>query len=245
MFQKEAEQTLVELTRGLDISGLGQRTAGGRLNTLPIGMTKTAALVQAGSGLYMALGDQEKKIEAGSFWEVKADASGKQYLLRISNEFEEKPAVTAAQCPEYFPTPEEFYEYFEGSGGKATEDDGFYVGVDSTGERHKYKDTGDKLERVAEKEEKEATDHSEELQRRSSLKTKKDPLAAVDGIFDEVEKTADIGNNPPIDSVPEQVEMDVKNKLDEQGDQRGLSTSEKSDKKQVEDDLIEKGLQFE
>lgn len=76
-----------------------------------------------------------------------------------------------------------------------------------------------------------------------------DPMPVQDFIDDnKVESSkreADIGNEPPKDTIPEQVELDVTNKFQEIEKERELSTSEKSDLTLLEENLMQKGLEFE
>lgn len=212
MLQRDAEKTLMELTQGLSPS-VPMRTARKRIT---VAAAKAAGFIEAGSGLLMSVASEELGTKEGQFWEVKGDVNDAPYLERMSYDVdpsgEKNEKQAATQLPDFFSTLDEMYEWFSDNGGTVNQVETNTFEGSVGGSSATYEEQGDKISRVA-------TDHEEELQRR-----------------------ADIGNEPPKRTIPESVELDVSNKYKEQGENRELSLSERSDLSEVDEDLEKKGL---
>lgn len=212
MLQKEAENTLMELTAGLDAPKPLVRTS----KRIPLTAAKAAGFIEAGSDMFMSVDSKDLGTKEGSFWQVKAGNDGQQVLERVGEEFElnEDEGVTAASsAPDFFSTTTDMYEWFQENGGSVVDaGSGKYSASTADGQTCTYTDGNNGVV-------KEGSDHTEELQRRASN-----------------------GNEPPIRTIPEQVELDTTNKYQEQGKERELSLSEQSDKTLLEEDLKTKGL---
>jgi len=213
MLQRQAEMTLMELTQGLVDQKPQTRTA--QRKRIAVAAAKAAGFVEAGSGLYMAVDNKELDTKEGQFWEVKGDVNGQPYLERMSYDVDqdvEKKEEADVEVPHTFSTVDELYEWFNDHGGRVNQVDTRSFEATLNGQSVVYEDQNSKVVRTG-------SDHEEELQRRASN-----------------------GNEPPVRTLPEGVEMDVLNKYDEAAETRELSLSERSDVSEIKEDIDEKGL---
>jgi len=219
MLQRHAEATLMELTHGLMDAKPIQRSA--QKKRIMKSAAKRAGFIEAGSGLMMSVANENLGTKDGQFWEVKGDVDGQPYLERMSydtdlNDGDKGEAFEkkqASAAPESFSTSAELYEWFEDHGGRVSGiGENLYRAVDDTGNVTQYEDRDGAMMRVG-------GDQEEDMQRR-----------------------ADSGEEPPMKTLPESVELDVSNKYKEQGKTRELSLSEQSDENLVDESLERKGL---
>lgn len=188
------------------------RTARKRIT---LASAKAAGFIEAGSGLLMSIANEDLGTKEGQFWEVKGDVNGQPYLERMSYDVDqnvEKKEEADAEVPHTFSTVDELYEWFNDHGGRVNQIDTKSFEATLNGKSTVYEDQNSKVVITG-------GNHDEELQRRASN-----------------------GNEPPVRTLPEGVEMDVLNKYDEAAETRELSLSERSDVSEIKEDIDEKGL---
>lgn len=214
MLQADAEKTLAELTEGMIPGETAQRTASKRIT---VASAKKAGFVDAGSGLYLSADNEELGTKEGSFWEVKTGDNDVQYLERRSEDSEDSNVTeTEAQKKE----------------AEAI----FPQSFSTTQEMYEYgEETGYKVSDIGE-------DQYVISNRYGNRATYQDGGSSVTKIASELSKKADIGNEPPLRTLPPQVELDTQNKYEEQGQERELSLSEEEVLTLVTEDLDKKGL---
>jgi len=260
---------LEQLTKGLvDEEGMS-RTAAKKDAKPSARLLKTAAFTDAGSGLHLAVENMRGEgIRQGTFWRVSED--GKHIERDLEDEDETKASEASLKRKAEFQVGDGVI--IEGEKGIITE---IAVNEDNTPIIYAENENGVSLGGWDPKDVHEAslkrkadigaglwddldlnfqdfleTSEIDKDKWEKMSKEQQDELAqsylSGEGYLPETFASKKQAGYPPrMREIPEGIERDTANKLDEQSKERELSESEKADKNLIDEDLENKGLFFE